>query len=356
MDIIIVSPSLDPSVNVSGISAVCTFIIKNNTQNHYIHFLQGKTDSENGGFLFRFIRICKTYKKWKSFLSAHNNSIIHYNFPLDAKSIVRDYFFVRYAYKKQRKILLHIHGGLYLFRKEKPFYINWILNYVFNFKIPIIVLSDKEKKHIEQIYHRINVISLPNCIDLSEAKSFHREFESIELNILFLGRIEPNKGIDYILEASKMLIEKNVRFILHFAGKEDSADCYIPRFKEELGDSFCYEGVVSGQKKDELLKKCNVFLLPSFYEGLPISLLECMSFGMVPITTDVGSICTYVKDSVNGFIIPIKESQPIVDAIMSLVKSKELMKRMSIAAKETIFSQFDTQKYIDKLNHIYLDL
>lgn len=356
MNVIIVSPSLDPSVNVSGVSAVCNFIIKNNLEINYIHFLQGKIDSENGGYLSRFIRICKTYKKWKDFLLANEDAIIHYNYPLDAKSIVRDYFFIKHAYKKQKKILLHIHGGLYLFRDKKPFYINWILNYVFNLSIPIIVLSDKEKKHIENKYHRNDVISLPNCVDLSEAQSFNREYENKGLNILYLGRIEPNKGVDYILKAAKILIEKNIKFSLYFAGKEDSPDSYIPIFKSELGDCFIYEGVVSGGKKDDLLKKCNVFLLPSFYEGLPMSLLECMAFGMIPITTDVGSICSYVKNGVNGFIVPVKETLPIVDAIIDLVESSELMKRMSINAKETIFSQFDAQKYVEKLNHIYLNL
>lgn len=353
MNIIVVCPSLDPSVNVSGISAVCNFIIANNPKCNYLHFQQGKTDEGKSGY-HRVVRILKNYKAWKRFLHDNPEALIHYNFPLDAKSIIRDYSFIKYAYSKKRKMIIHIHGGLYLFKKQKPWIIQSILNRIFSYNVPIIVLSEKERTLLEKEYGCKKVFSLPNCIDLRESMIYHRSFENKRtIHILFLGRIEPNKGLDYIFDAFKMLNKENVDFVFHLAGKEEIKDSYVPAFEKELGPRFVYEGVVSGSNKICILKKCDVFLLPSFYEGLPMSLLECMSFGMVPVVTNVGSICEYVKDNENGLVVKLKESESIVNAIKTLSNNCHLLSDMSTMAKKTIEEHFDTGKYIHTLNSIY---
>ena len=110
---------------------------------------------------------------------------------------------------------------------------------------------------------------------------------------------------------------------------------------------------MSGIEKDKLLKTCDVFLLPSFYEGLPMSLLECMSFGMIPVTTNVGSISEFVQDGKTGLLLQMKDSQSIVDAINLLSKDTDLRRNLSKNAREKIFTALSTEKYIAKLNEIY---
>ena len=79
-----------------------------------------------------------------------------------------------------------------------------------------------------------------------------------ELQILYLGRIEPNKGMDYLLEALKMLKEEGRAFTLHFAGVEQGKNGYIEQFQSLLGKHFIYEGVVSGNQKTNLFKRCHI--------------------------------------------------------------------------------------------------
>lgn len=350
--IIIVAPSLNTKDNVSGVSSVARFIIEKNSGHDYLHFQQGRQDHEGKGFR-RFTRVWESYKEWKRMLAANPDALIHYNFPLDTPSIVRDFFFIRYAYKHKRKMVVHLHGGLYLFKEDKPWIIEKILRTVFGYEIPLIVLSDKEKQHICEVYQRNNVFSLPNCIDISVAKAFQRVANNGRLRLLYLGRIEKNKGIDYILEALKILDNQNMDFLFRVAGKENVEGEYIGRFKEILGDKFEYCGVVSGKSKDDLLKDSNVFIMPSFYEGLPMALLECMSFGVVPIVTDVGSIGEYVKDSENGKIVEVKDTDSIVDAVLSLDKDRKLLSKLSENARNTIFIRLKPEVYVEKLNGIY---
>ena len=354
MKIIINSPSLDPKVNVSGISAVTQFIISNNKEADYIHFEVGRKDAESQGALSRITRILRNKKEWAQLLKQNKEAVVHYNIPLMKAAIIRDYMLIKVAYKLGLNIVLHIHGGNYIKERNRPWYIKRLLNKIFAWGKHVIVLGEDEKNILEEDFKLKNIVSLPNCIDLTEAKNFNRSIADKEiLDILYIGRIEPNKGIDYTFEACKALKNEGVKFHLNFAGKEEIEGQHIPKFKEEFGEHFTFHGIVSGEKKSEVLKKCDIFLLPSFYEGLPMSLLETMSFGQVPVVTPVGSIPTVVTDNINGLFINIKNTADIVGAIKKLTADKEFCAALSQKAKKTIIAEFDDMEYIKKLNILY---
>lgn len=354
MKIIITSPSLNPEENVSGISSVAQFIISNNKEVEYVHFEVGKKDAESGATLNRMRRIWRNRVEWRQLLRQNKDAVVHYNMPLMGAAVIRDYLLLQEAHKLANPIVLHIHGGNYMKNRQRPWIVQRLIEKVFSWAKHIIVLSDEEKQIVEEDFNVDNVHSLPNCIDLTEARDYKRKFEAEHpLSILYLGRIEKNKGIDYILEAARKLKADKVPFTLHFAGKEETQDEYIPQFKSELGESFIYHGVVFGKMKYDLLKQCDVFLLPSFYEGLPMSLLETMSFGMVPVVTPVGSIPTVVSDNANGLYVGVKNTDDIVSSIHHLCTDKALLSRLSLEAQNTIVSLFDDKVYIAKLNSLY---
>ena len=352
--IIIVSPSLDPKQNVSGISSVTQFIISNNPDCHYIHFELGRKDNESGG-LSRVKVIMKSLILWNRILNSYPEALVHYNFPLSKMSILRDPLFMMIARWKRRKMVIHLHGGIFLTTPHIPKYLKCILQSVFSFSFPCIVLSYLEKKLVVERFHCKNVYVLPNCVDLNNAKDFHREYLDNKnvLTLGYLGRIAETKRIEYLLEACVELKRRNIPFVLRMAGKEEIEGQYLSRFQTELGNSFIYEGVVFGQSKNIFLQKINVFMLPSFFEGLPMSLLESMSYGVVPVTTNVGSIGEIVKDGYNGLIIEKQDTMSIVEQCVKLVYNKELMNSLSQKARCTIFDRFHIAGYIDSLNSIY---
>ena len=356
MEIIITSPSLDPSQNVSGISSVTQFIIDNNKEERYIHFELGKKDNEKGG-IFRIFPIIKNLFKWNKLLSKSPQTIIHYNFPLSKASILRDPLFIWIAQIKKHKMVIHIHGGVFLTASHIPAYLDIILKKVFSLPIPFIVLSELEKKMLKDKFQCNNISVLPNCVDLKDAVSFQRIPNNKDTLVIgYLGRIAETKGMGYLLEACVKLKEKKVPFILKLAGKEEIKDQYLPLFKEKIGKQFIYEGVVSEDKKTSFLKSLDIFILPSFFEGLPMSLLESMSFGVVPITTNVGSIGEIIKEGNNGLFILPKDSNAIVQQITKVNTNRDLLQKMSHNAKEYIINNFNVKNYIDKLNNIYTAL
>jgi glycosyltransferase involved in cell wall biosynthesis len=110
---------------------------------------------------------------------------------------------------------------------------------------------------------------------------------------------------------------------------------------------------VTGSSKTAVFKKCNVFVLPSFYEGLPMALLESMSFGLVPVITDVGSINHVVTDGVNGLFVRSRSASDIENALWKLADDVKLRNDLSSNAREFIFSNFNPRSYVEKLNEIY---
>lgn len=356
MEIIITAPSLNPNENVSGISSVAQFIISNNGGQRYLHFELGKKDKERGGW-HRVPALMRKYGEWKRMLAEHPDAIVHYNFPLSKASLLRDPWFMRYAWKQGRKMVVHVHGGLFLTAPHIPGYLLRIMRWVFGQNVPFIVLSDMEKDILQKRFGAKRVAVLPNCVDLSDAEAYAQENvardESEPLRIGYLGRIESNKGMTELLAACQQLKKEGVAYKLVIAGKEQTEGEYLPLFEERLGDSFEYAGLVSGKTKCDFLRSLDAFVLPTYFEGLPMSLLETMSYGTAPIVTPVGSIPQVVKDGENGVFIKDHDSDSIVTAVKRMDENRALLRKLGDEARKTIFDKFSPKKYIEHLNEIY---
>ena len=354
MKVIITAPSLNSLYNIGGISSVTQFIIVNNPTVDYIHFELGKRDNEKRNII-RIFKLIKDWFKWINCLRNNKDAVIHYNFALSKPSILRDPLFFFPAYWMNRHVIIHVHGGIFLTAPHIPQPFRHILNKVFSRPFSFIVLSEQEKDTIKLKFQAQYITVLPNCIDLKDAELFAKKelCENKPITIGYIGRIASTKGMDYLLEACAILKRQHIPFTLKLAGSEEIHNQYIPQFKSALNEQFEYCGIVSGSSKTEFLKSIDVFVLPSYFEGLPISLLECMSYGVVPITTNVGSISEYVQDGQNGIFIKVKDSQAIVEAILKLMQNKNLISEYGKQAKATVFSRLSPGMYIDKLNKLY---
>lgn len=352
-DIIINSPSLNPNNNVSGISAVVNFIINQNKSCHYIHFEVGRKDKDNGG-LRRFFSIFDSLRRWKALLKANPDAVVHFNSALTKECLIRDSLYLHFC--RNNKLAVHLHGGNCLFENNHPFYIKWLLKRLFKKSGTFVVLSNKEKKIVQETYGVKTVVSLPNCIDLEDATQYNKSYHTGQPTLGYIGRIASTKGMSELLNACVSMKQDNIAFKLVIAGSERGGDSYINSYKEQLGDNFEYWGIVSGIEKKEFFKKVDIFILPSYFEGLPISLLETMSFGCIPVTTDVGSINTIVTEGKNGLFINKKDSHDIVNKVKILIETEGMMEELGKNAKQTIFEQFNPDKYIAGLNRIYQTL
>lgn len=351
--IIITSPSLNENINVSGISSVTKFIINNNPGNHYIHFELGKTDSQKRGIGW-MANIMKSYIAWCNKLLFSRNIVIHFNFALEKRSIIRDSPFILTARALNKKMIIHLHGGKYLVQ-QPPAWIKKILKVVLTNDEPKVVLSAYEKELIQEKFNTPDIYVLPNSVSLNESRIFKHPYATCRpLNLLFMGRIVESKGMRYIYEACVLLNKMQVDFNLFLAGKGDEEEKYTRLFTALLGNKFFFKGVVAGKDKIALVQSCDVFLLPSVSgEGLPMALLESMSFGLVPVTTNDGSMGHLVKNGVTGMLVTKGSAEEIVDAIRKLDTDRGMFKTLGENCKQHIENNYNPESYIKELNIIY---
>lgn len=174
------------------------------------------------------------------------------------------------------------------------------------------------------------------------------------MNVLFLGLIGERKGIFDVLEAlhrHKSDLEDKIHLYIGGNGDTKKLEKMIAEYSLNGFVEFC--GFVHGEKKNELLRKADVFLLPSKNEGLPISILEAMSYGCAIISTPVGGIPEIVTD--NGILVKPSDVNGIAESLKILAESEDMVSEMGQKSLLTV-KDFYPEKVISDLNDIYAGL
>ncbi len=353
MNILITAPSLDVQKNVSGISSVVTTIINNNKQHNYIHFIAGREDGEQG-LVKRIGNLVKGYRDLYSILEKEQIDIVHLNLPMNARSLYRDYITTVVAGIRRKKILVHLHGGQYLLHKPNSRALKYIIGYIFSKASDIVCLSKLEKEVVEKEYNITNVKVLENTVDDTYLQLKKNDLHTDGLKVLFLGRLHESKGINIILNAVHQLMQQGhtkLQFIFCGAGPLENE---VKQLAATYPGNVIYKGTVSGETKMNALNNADVFLLPSLYgEGLPMSLIEAMACGLVPVVTNDGSMKTFVTNGINGIVVDKNDVLQICGALVELLYDKDKLCKISHTAHVFIEQNYSIKQYIISLNDIY---
>jgi len=351
MKILITAPNLSPLKNVSGISSVVTNIIQYNTQHTFHHYLLGKPDQSMNKVIYLFHLIWKILY-FPIFLTKNKIELVHQNLPFGSKSIIREFIINCWCRIIGVPVMLHIHGGAYLKLETTHIFFTKLALSLLNNSKQVIVLSKFEQELLKDKFSFLTSKILPNSIDTVIYNSQKSKKFIDKPVLLYLGRIEENKGLYELIEALKLLkCEFDFRFIL--CGTGILTEYSIKEFSENLGNDFEFMGVVSGEDKLNIIKQSNIFLLPSYFEGLPMALLETMADGIVPIVTNVGSMTSIIKHGINGMFVEKQNYFDLYEKIKIILLDHELFTLMSKNAKNTIIENHDISNYIVQLNKIY---
>ncbi|EMI10455.1 glycosyltransferase [Anoxybacillus gonensis] len=250
--------------------------------------------------------------------------------------------------------IVHIHGSSF-----KDFYASLsnvqkkYVKYVLNQADKLIVLSEEWKKFFSQIANEHKIKILYNGVHLSHFTGTRANDVPI---CLFLGRLGKRKGTYDLLECARVMKDRKLKFKLLLAGdgEIEKVEEYIKKY--ELQDYIEVLGWISGNEKTELLKKADIFVLPSYNEGLPMAILEAMDFGLPIVSTPVGGIPEAVKHLENGFLVQPGDIASIVLALEKLIINKDLRERMGEKNKEKVKNKFDLNVLLHDLEQVYNEL
>jgi glycosyltransferase involved in cell wall biosynthesis len=184
-----------------------------------------------------------------------------------------------------------------------------------------------------------------NCVDI--CCNIEKKINDY-LTIGYIGRIENEKGIYYLLDAfNKLYKEKcNVKLLLVGDGNIEEIKEMIHEYgiEEYVTLTGFYEGNI-----EDMLNIIDIFVFPSLWEGFPYSILEAMGAGKIIISTNVGGIPEAIKDGVNGFLVPPADSEQLYNAIKRIVLSFKNYELIGKKAQETIQQIFSPEVFKKKI-------
>jgi glycosyltransferase involved in cell wall biosynthesis len=254
--------------------------------------------------------------------------------------------------RARRPLVLHAHGASFdQFFTRLPRFLQRRLKRLFARADCFIVLSTQWRdfyvRHCGVPGHRVRVLHNPTALPHSVPDRAGRK----RVQFLFLGRIGSRKGAFDLLRAFAALPpELRARARLVYAGDGD-----VERLRREasgLADSVEVRAWIGAAERDSLLDESDVFVLPSYSEGVPMALLEALAHGLPVITTQVGGIADIVADRCEGLIVTPGNVEQLEAALRLMIEDEA--RRLELGRHARLRAEsFDVSRYRVELLRLY---
>ena len=296
--------------------------------------------------LFDIIRLSIYFLKFKI-------DIVHINPSLTFNSIIRDSLFINLSKLFGKKVLIQWHGWnpkneILL---KGPFF-TW-------FKFSFFKADMTKFLYRELIY---KYLSFGYSKKINLGKTFVEDYRDLNFNkqnhtskktqILFLATLSKNKGVYEVIEIFKTLSNENKDLELKIAGKGTEMEKLI-----EITDGFGnieLLGFVSGDEKEKLFLESDIYIFPSDHEGMPISVLEAMYFGLPVVCTRVGALNDFFEDDKMGFSFDKSDYDiKMIEKVQLLINNIDLRKEIGDYNKSFIKKNFLLENVLKDLARDY---
>lgn len=268
-------------------------------------------------------------------------------------STFRKRIYLKIIKKYKKKVILHIHGAEYmvffdkLSKKKKRQVIDTL-----QVADMVIALSNEWKNKFDNKFGLTNCYVLENGINTEKLAPAIVDTKKNQTSFVTLGRLGKRKGTYDLVDAIEIARKKvpNIRCYLAGDGEIDKF-CNII-IERGLQNNIEVVGWADFTKKLELLSKVSTVVLPSYNEGLPMSILEGMATGKAIISTTVGAIPEVVKEE-NGILIQPGDVQALADALVKCSTNLKMLEDMSQKNINKIYEQFSMKSMHLKLMSYY---
>lgn len=309
---------------------------------------------KDGGKLTKLVKGIRGYIKFIKVLLVDKPDLVHIHSSF-GPSFYRKLPFIYMASWAKKPIINHIHGAdfdeFYINSSEKK---KQQIKKVYGKCKILVALSEEWKQRLEKIVPKEKIIVIENYSILHEDALKERCSRESNHEILFLGELGRRKGCYDIPAVIEDVVKSipDVKFILAGAGSTQDEIAIKQLIKEKgIEQNVEFPGWVRGNQKDKLLREADVFFLPSYNEGMPMSILDAMGYGLPIVSTTVGGIPKIVHDDENGFCFEPGNVMEMGKAIENLLENKRL--EASISSFEIVKRGYSLEQHIKKLEKCY---
>lgn len=295
----------------------------------------------------------KAYRKIQRIFFTKKIDITHVHMS-ERASIKRKGCVMRYAKKRGSKIVLHMHGAEFeVLYKQMSLKKQVEVRKILDLADKVIILGEYWRdfissilKHPERIQVVYNAVSVPKtyCYD----KSSNR--------VLFLGAVSKRKGIPILLDALQNTSDSiSEQCIVDIYGPDVEGNIEREISNRKLDTWVHYCGWLNKEEKKTILAHTSVNVLPSYNEGLPMTLLEAMSYGIPSITTNVAAIPEAINVK-NGIVLQPGNVDELSKALKELILNQPKREQLSLKAYQDAVKRFSIEKHIAVIQDIYKEL
>jgi glycosyltransferase involved in cell wall biosynthesis len=294
------------------------------------------------GFVFRLCRILITFRP----------SLVYFTIVPTGKIFYRDALITALIKLFRRRIVFHLHKRGIEEMANGSRHKRWLLRRTFK-GVTAICLSEKLTADIRTIYKPEPFI-LPNGIEIVNKRIIERN--NAAPRILYLSNLVINKGIEVFLKSLVELHKQGCLFHARIVGapvdytiEQAKAYCAAAGI-EHLVDVV---GPMFGADKFDELEMADIFVLPSFTECVPLSILEAMQFGLPVVATCVGGIPDILQEGVNGLLVPPGSVKDLSARLKQLLLNQPQRVQMGLNARERFLQKYTLTNFYDQLTGIF---
>jgi glycosyltransferase involved in cell wall biosynthesis len=254
--------------------------------------------------------------------------------------------------------VVHLHGGSYReFWTSRPPRMAALVDDLFRNASRVLVLgsiwSGLVAKRVPQASSRTTI--LPNAVPRpAHASDRAAATEQEPLTIVFVGRLNAAKGVPQLVEAlATMRDEAGWSAVLAGDGEVEGTREAVRKLG--LAGRVSVPGWLSAEEVQSLWQRAGVFVLPSFIENLPLSIIEAFSHGVPVVATPVGSVPELVEDNRTGLLVAPGDSAALGEALTRLVRDPQLRESLATQGRQEYATHFELTGYVDRLIGIWAD-
>lgn len=250
-----------------------------------------------------------------------------------------------------------MHRVLILHNPLKNWYFK-VLQYFADFGLEkIISVSETNRKELMRLgVKKERLVHISTAVDVNRFPYKEKAYPGKRPVIGVIARIEEYKGHRYLIDAIKQIEEERaISFDVHLCGD----GTYREQFKEYIAAQRLKSNIIfwgSCNDVPSILQKTDIFVLPSYVEAFPISILEAMSGGVPVIATKVGDIPEIIKDGETGLLVEPKDSTSLKNALLKLIDDDYLYRSISKKARLLVEKKFSEEDVFNRYEEIFNSL
>lgn len=338
------------------------------------NFEKGKFDISSS---FRFLKLY--IQLIDKFINPKNKGI-YLTIACGKIGFLRDFVVIMTSYLFGKDIILHLHGANFdNFYNNSSKLIKFLIRISWSrAKIAIALTKILQENQFVNVAPKVPVEIVPNGVDLRKYDICKEKNCGENVKICFLSSLSFTKGFYDLINVYKKLREKyGAKISFNFAGEisiskyqlseflsRDTKDFYLKNHTEIVNNILefvnnCndfgakYWGVINdNEKKSEFFNESDIFILPSYMEGVSMAMLEAMAFGLPVVTTTVGGHPDIIEENVNGFLIQPADKNQLFEKLEYLIINPAKRKEYGINNRFKINNEYNSEVSAKRLYEI----